>query len=310
MRKLEFKLENKEDGHQIQAYQWLPDANVHVKGIVQLVHGSCEHAKRYENFARFLTTRGYGVYAHDHRGHGQSVTSPDELGYFGDEKGWEKLVADCLCMNEWIKANNADKHVVMLGHSMGSFIARHYAILHSETIDGLILSGTAHYATQILEIGSQIANKAIAKGKGKVVHHMLDRMSYGTFHMKFYKEKDKLAWLSSDPHVREVFKKDPLCGFKFTAAAFRDMFWGLGVITDGRQMKKMREDLPILILSGEEDPVGNFGKGVKKTYGLMQEAGMKRLEMKLYPGMRHEILNEKRHQEVYKDVLGWLQKIM
>ncbi|MGL4736699.1 MAG: lysophospholipase [Cellulosilyticaceae bacterium] len=310
MRKSEFVVENKQDGHQIQAYQWLPDANVQVKGSVQLVHGSCEHAKRYENFARFLTTRGYSVYAHDHRGHGRSVTAQIPLGYFGEHDGWEHLVADCVCMNTWIKENNNDKKIVMLGHSMGSFIARAYAIAHSETIDGLILSGTAHYTANILELGTKMANRAIAKGKGKEVHRILDRMSYGTFHMKFYKEKDRLAWLSSDPYVREVFRKDPLCGFKFTAGAFRDMFGGLAVITDMTQMKKMRRDLPIFIVSGEEDPVGNFGKGVKKTYVLMKEAGIKDIEMKLYPGMRHEILNEKRRQEVYKDVLGWLQKIM
>lgn len=310
MRKSEFIVENSTDHHQIYVYQWLPDSHVQMRGIIQLVHGSCEHAKRYEHFARFLTTRGYGVYAHDHRGHGASVKNQDELGYFGEEKGWEKLVEDCLVINEMIKEKQSGKKIVMLGHSMGSFVARHYAIAHSETIDGLILSGTAHYAPNILGLGTQIANQAIAKGKGKKVHHLLDRMSYGTFHMKFHREKDKLAWLSSDVKVREDFRKDPLCGFKFTASAFRDMFGGLGVITKVESMKKMRAHLPILILSGEDDPVGNFGKGVKKTYELMKEAGMKNMEMKLYPHMRHEILNEKRRQEVYKDLLGWLQKMI
>ncbi|MGL4345349.1 MAG: lysophospholipase [Cellulosilyticaceae bacterium] len=310
MRKVEWIVESNTDEYRLECVGWLPDRQVTLKGIVQLIHGSCEHMMRYEGFARFLTSRGYGVYAHNHRGHGAYAREMSQLGYFGAQEGWQKLVEDCYQINQGIKEIHKDKKIVMLGHSMGSFIARHYAILYSETIDGLILTGTAHHAKGILDMGISIAERAIAKGKGNQVHSLLDKMSYGAFPLRFYKEKDQFAWLTRDVKIREQFKKDSLCGFKFTATAFRDMFEGIKFITDKDNIEKMRKNLPILLLSGEEDPVGGFGKMVIKSKQLMQEAGMQDIGCKLYPGMRHEILNEMKHEEVYQDILRWIQKII
>lgn len=308
MRSEEFVMKATCDEHKIYTYKWFPDSQVKLKGIIQLVHGSCEHVRRYEAFARFLTSRGYGVYAHDQRGHGYSVVSQDDLGYFGENRGWDKLVEDCYQVNQFIHENHENKKVVMLGHSMGSFVARHYAIEHSHTIDGLILIGTAHHSKEILDLGIRIAQSSITKGNGKKVHKLLDKMSYGAFPLKFRKEKDPLSWITTDKQIRDIARNDELFGFKFTATAFRDMFLGIKFITQVDNMKKMRSELPILLLSGEDDPVGNFGKMVRKTQILLQEAGMKKVDMKLYPGMRHEILNEVKRAEVYQNILAWLEK--
>lgn len=303
-----FFLKSTKDIHEIPVYEWSDNDKAPVKGVIQLVHGSCEHAKRYEEFARFLVARGFVVVANDHRGHGKAVKDISELGYFAKENGWTKLVDDVYDVTTYIKKKYPDKKITMLGHSMGSFIVRHYAILYTDSIDALIVMGTAHHSKNILNLGTKIAERSIKKGKGKKVNRFLDKISYGSFHMRFLKEKDTLAWLSSDREIREAFRKDGYCGFKFTAQAFKDMFEGIAFITDEANVKRMNKKLPVLLVSGQNDPVGDYGKMVQKAYLLYKQVGMENVGMKLYPGMRHEILNETDKVEVYKDILKWIKE--
>lgn len=300
-----FFLKAETDAHEIPVYEWRYKKEP-IKGIIQLVHGSCEHSKRYENFAKFLAVRGFIVYAHDHRGHGKSVKTMDELGYFGDHEGWKKIVQDTHQVTEYIKKEYPQQKLIMLGHSMGSFIVRQYAIRYRDVLDGLIIMGTAHHPKHILKIGIKIANQFIKQGKGCEVNTLLDKMSYGTFCIKFLKEKDTFAWLTRDLAVRDCFREDPYCGFKFTTKAFKDMFEGILFITEYSNVEKMNKNLPILLVSGKDDPVGNYGQMVKKSYLLYKEVGMVNVHMKLYKGMRHEILNEIGKIEVYKDILKWI----
>lgn len=296
------------DGYKIRMYKWEPDDDKDIIGAVQLVHGSCEHSKRYADFANFLTNNGYIVYSSDLRGHGLSATNEEDLGYFGEKNGWSNLIEDLDEVTKFIKKEHPNLKVFMLGHSMGSFLARHYAILYGENINGLIATGTAHNPRFILKFGRFLAERDIKKNGGKHRNELLNKMSYDSFNNQFKPTKTNKDWLSRDEKIVDKYIEDNLCGFVFTSAAFRDMFLGLLFITDSSNIKNTPKDLPILLLSGANDPVGNNGKMVKKAYEEYKKCGIENIQMKLYDSMRHEILNEIEKEKVYKDILSWLNE--
>lgn len=308
MRSCEFKLTMR-DGHESYIYRWEPDEDVEKAGIIQLIHGSCEHSRRYLDFAEFLTGNGYIVYSSDLRGHGLSVKSEKDLGYFGEENGWNMIVEDIYELTKFIKDKHSNLKLIVLGHSMGSFLARHYAIVHGAEIDGVIATGTAHNPKLIMKFGCFIAERDIKKNGSRHINHTLNNMSYNSFSNQFKPIRTKQDWLTRNEKIVDNFIEDKLCGFIFTSSAFRDMFEGLLFITDKSNIEKMREDLPILLLSGKKDPVGSNGKMVLKAFSEYKKAGIKNIELKLYEGMRHEILNEIGKEEVYNDILNWLRKI-
>ena len=308
MKSIEFKLIMR-DGHENYAYMWEPDEGKNIVGIIQLTHGSCEHSKRYEDFAKFLTDNGYIVYSIDLRGHGLSVKSKEDLGYFGDNNGWNMIVEDLYELTKFIKDKHSNLKIIVLGHSMGSFLARHYAIVHGNEIDGLIATGTAQNPKLILKLGKFLAEKDIKKNGPKHINHTLNNMSYNSFSNQFKPIRTKQDWLTRDEKIVDKFIEDELCGFIFTSSGFRDMFDGLLFITDKENIEKMPKELPVLLLSGKSDPVGSNGKMVIKAYEEYKKAGIKNIQMKLYDDMRHEILNEIGKEEVYKDILNWLSNI-
>ena len=298
------------DGHDIELYVYEPHAEIRIRGVIQLVHGSCEHVMRYEEFINFLMNQGYVVYANDHRGHGLSVQSADDFGYFGENDGWIKMVCDLKSVNDIIHAKHPDLPVIMFGHSMGSFLARHYAIDYGETINALILSGTAHQPGYQLMAGKIVA-KLTKRIKGsKYRSPLIHRLSYGTFNQNIENAKTASDWICYDEQVVDEFCNDPKCGFVFTAAGFEDLFSGLLYITNPKNIKKMPYDLPTLLLSGKDDPVGGFGHMVVKANDAMKEAGLIDLNYKLYPNMRHEILNELDKTIVYDDIHDWIQQVI
>ncbi|WP_139906120.1 alpha/beta hydrolase [Clostridium thermarum] len=295
-----------QDGKRLHMYKW-DNAN-NIKGVVQLVHGSCEHAGRYEDICEFLNSRGYIVYAHDHRGHGKTEDNIDDLGFFAEEKGWEKLIEDLKLVNDRIHQENPGKQVIMLGHSMGSFLARHYAILYGTTIDALILSGTAHNPRLLLRLGLFAANLEIKRRGPKFRSQFIYKMSYDSFNKGFKPARTKCDWLSTDKKEVDKFLADERCGFVFTAAAFKDMFKGLLFITDHKNISKMRKNLPVLIISGKDDQVGGRGKMVRKTCNVFTDVGIKDITLRLYEGMRHEIFNEIEKLKVFEDMLNWMDE--
>ncbi|MTM51427.1 alpha/beta fold hydrolase, partial [Turicibacter sanguinis] len=288
------------DGQDIELYIYEPHADIRTRGVIQLVHGSCEHAGRYEAFINYLTDKGYIVYANDHRGHGKSVSSPEDYGYFGEEDGWQMMVDDLKSINDLIHAHNPELPIVMLGHSMGSFLARHYAIDYGETINGLILSGTAHNPKFLLKIGQFVSRLAKRYQGSKHRNKLINQLSYGTFNRNLPNAKTASDWICYDEEVVREFVADSSCGFIFTNAGFYDLFTGLLYITDDKNIEKMPHDLPVLFISGEDDPVGEEGKMVKKAFHAMQKAQLINVQIKLYPQMLHEILNEKNKLEVYE----------
>jgi alpha-beta hydrolase superfamily lysophospholipase len=308
MKSMIFKLTMR-DGHESPIFMWEPDGNKKVAGIVQIVHGSAEHSKRYADFASFLTDNGYIVYSSDLRGHGLSIKNKEDLGFFAENNGWSMLVEDIYELTRFIRKEHKGLKLIMLGHSMGSFLARNYVVVHGTEIDGLIATGTAHNPKIILRLGNLLAKRDIKKNGSRNRSMLLNKMSYDSFSNQFKPIRTKQDWLTRDAAIVDKYIEDDLCGYVFTSSAFRDMFDGLLFITDRNNMAKTPKDLPVLLLSGKKDPVGGNGKMVDKAYEEYKKAGLTNIQMKLYEDMRHEILNEIGKEEVYEDILAWINNI-
>ena len=291
------------DGIQIFTYKWMPDEPSAVKGIVQIAHGMAEHAARYERFADALTKAGYAVYANDHRGHGKTAGTQENVGYFADENGWEKVVEDMHTLTGIIKKENPNKPFFLFGHSMGSFLSRNYSMLYANELTGLVLSGTGG------DPGALFIAKMDARIHGKKVKsEIMNKLSFGAFNGAFKPNRTEYDWLSRDNAEVDKYVKDPWCGSVFTAGFFCDMLGGIGFINKKENIAKIPKNLPVYLFSGAKDPVGANTKGVNQVYNALKNAGISDITLKFYEDGRHESLNEINREEVFKDVIVWLNK--
>ncbi|MDD5525383.1 MAG: lysophospholipase [Smithella sp.] len=296
------------DGVQIFTYKWMPDEASVVKGAVQIAHGMAEHAARYERFAEALTKAGYAVYANDHRGHGKTAGSQEEIGCFADENGWEKVVEDMHTLTSIIKKDYPKKPFFLFGHSMGSFLSRHYSMLYANELSGLVLSGTGGDPGIIGKIGLLIAKMDARIHGKKAKSEIMNKLSFGAFNGAFKPNRTDYDWLSRDNAEVDKYISDPLCGTVFTAGFFCEMLGGIGYINKKENIAKIPKNLPIYIFSGAKDPVGASTKGVTQVYKTLKAAGLGDLTLKFYEDGRHEMLNEINRDEVFSDVIGWLNK--
>lgn len=289
-------------------YKWVPDGGT-VKGVVQIAHGMAEHAGRYARYAKALNEAGYAVFANDHRGHGKTAGSLENVGYFADSDGWVRVVEDMRLVTETIKKELPDVPVFIFGHSMGSFLSRHYAFLFGQDIQGLVLSGTGGDPGLLGVVGCKIAKwESRLRGK-KARSQLLTSMSFGSFNKAFRPNRTEFDWLSRDPSEVDKYVDDPYCGEMFTAGFFFDLLSGLREINRPANVARTPENLPIHLLAGDNDPVGDNGKGVIQIHDKYKKAGIKRLTIKLYPDGRHEMLNETNREEVYQDIIAWLDGV-
>jgi alpha-beta hydrolase superfamily lysophospholipase len=296
------------DETQIFTYRWMPDNASDIKGAVQIAHGMAEHAARYERFAEALTKAGYAVYANDHRGHGKTAGSQEKVGYFADENGWEKVVEDMRTLTGIIKKECPKKPFFLFGHSMGSFLSRHYSMLYASELSGLILSGTGGDPGAIGKVGLFIA-KMDAKIHGKKAKSkIMNKLSFGAFNGSFKPNRTDYDWLSRDNAEVDKYISDSWCGAVFTAGFFCDMLGGIGYINKKENIAKIPKNLSIYIFSGAKDPVGGNTKGVSQVYNALKDAGIGDLTLKFYEDGRHEMLNEINREEVFTDVIAWLNK--
>ncbi len=294
-----------QDGAQLHLYQWTPRGPV--KAVVQIAHGMAEHAARYERFAQALADAGYAVYANDHRGHGKTAGSLDNVGYFGDSDGFGTVVADMMTVTTQARAEHPGVPVFLFGHSMGSMLARAYAIRDSASLSGLLLSGTGADPGALGKVGGVIAS---IEGRVRGRRHrsvLLDKMTFGKFNSEFSPARTNFDWLSRDEAEVDKYIADPYCGGVFTTGFFKDLLGGIATINDPVQVAKVRSTLPILLLSGDRDPVGDSGKGVESVARQFEAAGIKDVTVRLYREARHEILNETNRDEVTRDILSWLE---
>ncbi|ERJ11178.1 alpha/beta hydrolase [Haloplasma contractile] len=277
----------------------------HPKGSVIIVHGMCEHKNRYNHYADFLRKYGYHVYTYDHRGHGDSICDNVELGDIG-RHGFNSMVYDLKIMNDYVKQKEPQLPIFIYGHSMGSFITQRYMQLHGNLIDGIILSGSnGKTPTPILVLGKIISRLLFIfkgrKSKGK----FLNKLSFGSFNKRYNDCKTDFDWLSRDDSEVKKYIDDEKCGYVCSNEYYYELYKGMHERQKSKHIKQVPKDLPILIISGDMDPVGNYGKGVQNLYGLYQNQ-VDHLTIKLYNDARHELLNEINKQEVMSDTLLWL----
>ena len=276
------------------------------KALFQIVHGMAEHGERYEDFAGYLCSLGFAVFVDDHAGHGKSIKSDDDLGYFGEKDGWNALVEDEKSVTELMKKEYPGLPIIFFGHSMGSFIGREYIRRYGtdETIKGAIICGTSG-KNPAAPLAIMIAD-TIAKVKGsKHKSEFINKLAFGPYNNKVAVPETEFDWLSTDQAQVYKYGADKYCGFLFTATGYRDLFTILNTVSGKDWFAGVNKNLPILLTAGEEDPVGTYGKGVRQVYNSLKDAGVKDVTLKLFPGMRHEILNEKANDRVYEQLGAW-----
>jgi alpha-beta hydrolase superfamily lysophospholipase len=292
------------DGVRLLGRRWLPDRRA--KAIVQIAHGLAEHSARYARLALALNRAHYGVYAFDLRGHGPAC-APADLGHFADADGWAKCAGDLWTFNRLIAAEQPDVPIVVLGHSMGSFLARQFAATRSSALAGAVYSGSNGKPPAIAALGRLIARlERLRLGKrGKSA--LLNRMMFGDFNKPFAPARTKFDWLSRDEAEVDAYVADPLCGFPFTAQLAVDLLDALPYLSSPASLAPIRKDLPIYVFSGERDPVG---ANIESLIADLKAAGFTRLATRIYPGARHETLNETNRDEVTGDLIAWLDGII
>lgn len=308
MERKDFTFET-EDGVQIQAYYWFNPKKT-IEGIVQIAHGMVEHALRYEPFAHFLNEHGFAVYANDHRGHGQTCTLNEAKGFLAERKGFEKAVADIALLSDIIIKEHQNKPLFLLGHSFGSFLVRRYIQRYDKSIAGAILSGTGGNPGLIGKIGLSLAKlERFIRGSHRE-SPLMDQLIFGNYNKRISPSRTKFDFLSRDEQVVDKYIDDERCGFICTTSFYVDLLEGIQKIHEHREVDKINKQLPIFLLAGVEDPVGNYGKGVQEVYEQYLQLGLEEVSIKLYEGGRHEMLNELNREEVYQDILNWLEAML
>lgn len=283
--------------------RWSPDGEV--RAIVLLAHGMVEHAGRYAHLASRLTAARYAVYAPDHRGHGRSVAGPDGLGHLADESGFARVVDDLVAFAEVARAEHPGAPLVVLGHSMGSFVARALAARYPDLPAALIVSGTAGDPGLLGTVGLAVAEAELRLRGPRARSRLLEALILGTNNLAFRPNRTRYDWLSRDEAQVDAYAADELCGGTATTAFYRDLLLGLRWVSRPETAARMRPDLPVLILSGEVDPVGGAA-AVEEVAALFEGAGVQDVTTSVWPGGRHEMFNEINRDEVVDDVLAWL----
>ena len=281
---------------------WLPETTP--RGVVQISHGMAEYIDRYAPLAEYLTSRGFAVCGNDHYGHGRSVDTPDDLGYL-PRGGADLLVDDLHLLTGILRERFPNTPITLLGHSMGSFVARLYAARYGTDIDAAIFMGSAGPG-QPTAAGKLLARLVSAQRGGHFRSPLIDGIAFGSYNARLGKNAHKFAWLSRDEAVVSAYDADPLCGYIFTADGFHTLFDLLGRVSAKDWAAKLPPNLPLLVVSGGEDPVGGWGKGVRALYDILRSAGCQ-VNLKIYPDDRHEILNELDRETVMADIAAWLE---
>ena len=293
---------------QIHAVKWFPD-DKQFDAVLQITHGMVEFIERYENFAAFLTEHRFLVVGHDHLGHGASIGSEKDWGYFAKGNPSVLLISDMHQLRTMVQKEHAGVPYFMLGHSMGSYLLRRYLAVYGEGLHGAIIMGTGYVSPGTAAMGSRLSS-LISLFKGdRYRSSFVSGLAFNKGYKKFdttgaHPEND---WLTTDVEIVKRYHQDPRCSFMFTLNGYKGLFDTVSFTCRQENADKIPKDLLLLIVSGKDDPVGDFGAGVEKVHDMMKKAGIHDLTLKLYEGDRHEILNELDRETVYKDLLNWMR---
>lgn len=297
---------NANDRSRLYVNQWLPDGPP--KALVMLSHGMAEHSGRYARLAEALCGAGYGVYALDQRGHGRTADE-GTLGLYAEKDGWNKVVGDLASLNQHIGQQQPGVPIVLLGHSMGSYIAQAYLLHHSASLHGAILSGSNFQPVALYGAARVIARVERLRQGLRGRSALIEFLSFGSFNKAFKPTRTAFDWLSRDPTEVDTYINDPLCGFRCTNQLWIDLLGGLQQISKASNLSQIDPGLPILVMGGECDPVSE-GKRLKSLAHALREAGCQNLQLNIYPQARHEVFNETNRDEVTADVLKWLDQAL
>lgn len=302
------------DASEVAVNRWIPESEEDIKGVIVLSHGMQEHALRYDRIGSIFAEKGFVFNAHDHRGHGKTAQNAEQngTGMFGklaDKNGFEIVTEDLAEVIKEVKNDFPGKKIILLGHSFGSFVAQNYMQQHGKEIDACILSGTSAYKS-IYAAGSLITKIAIAlKGPG-CRSKFIQNIAFSGYNNRFKNEKDEYSWLSASTANREMYKNDSWCGGISTVSFFYDLSTGLKKIHKIKNIRKIPADLPVIAVSGSDDPVGGYGKLVKDLIKTYKNNGIKTADIKLYMGDRHELLSEENSEAVIQDLIEWLENVI
>lgn len=296
----------------IRALLWEPEASARPdfvpRGVVQIVHGMAEHVERYEPFAEWLCTRGFVVCANDHVGHGKSVATEADLGHLPLGSGEDVLVEDVHTLRGKVCERYPSAPYAIFGHSMGSFVTRVYLTRHAKGVAAAVVCGTGQQP-RIQSGAGKLLTSLIAKLRGqRHVSGLVTSMGVGAYSKAIKGARTGVDWISTDPEVVDAYVADPLCGQDFTVGGYHTLACLVADATDEAQARKVPSRLPMLFIAGAEDPVGSCGEGVKAAVSEYRNAGVRVVEQIIYPGVRHEILNEPIKEQVYADVLNFLAR--
>lgn len=304
MQRYDFAFPSADGMTRIHAVEWVPEGAS--QAVLVVSHGVSEYILRYEGLARFLTERGFVVAGHDHLGHGTSVAEGHPRLYFGKKGSWDWVVADLYQRRQLAGQRFPGVPVFLMGHSMGSFLARTYLIRYPGTVQGAILMGTGQMSPALVAAGRTIAAREIRKVGEDHSSPVVMKLAFGAYNKRFAPNRTAFDWLSLDTGNVDRYLKDPLCGENPTVGLFREMLSGIAFITKGANLKKMNMNTPILFISGAQDPVGDCGKGVEGAAASFRRAGARDVTVKLYPELRHELLQEAEAPQVCEDLYQWL----
>lgn len=297
-------LTSPQDGVTLFVRTWLPEGEA--KGVVQLTHGMAEHSGRYGRFAQALTDADYAVWMHDHRGHGETASLPEQRGFFADDHGWDTAVEDIHTVSLAAQEAHPGVPLFYFGHSMGSLLGRDYVTRYGQDLAGAVFSGTGGDQGLLGRVGEVVASiESRIRGR-RATSKLMNSLTFGSFNKEFAPAATDFDWLSRDADEVAKYVDDPRCGEIFTAGFFADLLGGMNRLP--ALAARVPHDLPLLVISGDRDPVGGNGEGVRGVAEALTAGGVEDVTLELYPGGRHELLNDTVREEVTEQIIGWLDE--
>ncbi len=304
----EIRLASKDGIHKLHVVIWEPQGEV--KAVLQISHGMTEMISRYDHFAGFLNTKGILVIGNDHLGHGETAGCDEDLGYFCPKNMSATVVADLHTVTEYAKKEYPNVPYFLLGHSMGSFMARRYLMTYGEELTASVIVGTGEQPKAVLAAGKAVTSVLQLFKGSRHRSKFVTLLSFGAYNDRFKESAHHCAWLTKDEKVWEFCANNKFCNFTFTLNGYKTLFDVLTFIQKKENIARIPKKLPIFMVAGTDDPVGNYGKGVRNVFTAYQNAGVEDIQMKLYETDRHEILNELDKETVYDDIYTWLKQYM